>query len=153
MAFSRSVLSKVPGFDTELGAGALGFGEEILFGWQLARAGFHISGAFQARVYHYFDISRTSKANMVSAARQLARSNAYIDYHWRHLDIRSAIPKLAVSYVAYRLTLAHCRLRGQPGRAAAVEKEYAYRSAYYDFFHKLSGQPRKYDHYGLNKVY
>ncbi len=49
MVFHRRVLSKVPGFDTDLGAGpgSLGFGEETLFSRQLTEAGFRIIGLFE----------------------------------------------------------------------------------------------------------
>jgi hypothetical protein len=55
MGFSREVLSKVPAFDTELGPGALGFGDEMLFSWQLLEAGYQIHGALDVAVEHHFE--------------------------------------------------------------------------------------------------
>ena len=39
MGFHRSVLKRVPAFDPELGGGAMGFGEDTLFSWQICEAG------------------------------------------------------------------------------------------------------------------
>ena len=82
MAFSRAVLQKVPRFDTELGPGALGFGDETLFSWQLLRAGFRLKGALDVAVEHHFDPDRLSRASFLNAARLHGKSNGYLKYHW-----------------------------------------------------------------------
>lgn len=83
MAFHRRVLGKVAGFDTELGAGALGFGEETLFAHQLLAAGFRIGGA-DVTVLHHPDERRISEADLLGAAEKRGRSHAYIAHHWHH---------------------------------------------------------------------
>ena len=50
MALSREVFAKVPGFDPELGPGALGFYDDTLLGWQLQEAGYTIGSAFDVVV-------------------------------------------------------------------------------------------------------
>jgi len=89
MGFRRSVLERVPNFDTELGPGsALGLGEDTLFGWQLLEAGFKITYARATSVLHGFDSSRLRRMIWLSEARKHGRSNAYIQYHWKHEDQR-----------------------------------------------------------------
>lgn len=78
MCFGRHVLSRVPRFDPNLGAGARGFCEESYFALQLTRAGFRIAPAFDVAVEHHFDPSRLSRDAFLSATRKLGRSMAYI---------------------------------------------------------------------------
>lgn len=54
-AFSRSVLNKVPAFDPELGPGALGFCDDVLFSRQLVNAGYRLTAVFDYPVTHHFD--------------------------------------------------------------------------------------------------
>lgn len=84
MAFSKSVLAKVPGFDTELGPGALGFADDTLFCWQLQKAGYHIGSALDTVVEHHFDPARLSRASFLFTAAKLGRSLAYLAHHWEH---------------------------------------------------------------------
>ncbi len=88
MAFSRKVLARVPAFDAALGAGALGFGEDTLFAWQVREAGFRIAGALDVCVEHHCDASRLQRSSWLDRARHLGQSMAYVDYHWRHKTIR-----------------------------------------------------------------
>jgi glucosyl-dolichyl phosphate glucuronosyltransferase len=87
MGFRRPVLERVPAFDTELGAGALGFSDDTLFGWQLAEAGFRIGYAPAARVIHHLNASRLGRTEWLDASRNRGRSEAYLRYHWEHSDI------------------------------------------------------------------
>ena len=89
IGFRRSVLERVPVFDTELGPGALGFADDTLFGWQLAEAGFRIGYAPSASVIHHLDASRLRRTNWLKASRERGRSQAYLRYHWEHSDIRN----------------------------------------------------------------
>ena len=85
MAFDRSVLKRVTGFDQELGPGRLGFGEDTLFARQLVVDGHVIlHGDDDTTIEHHFDPSRlTPRAFRESAARR-GRSKAYIAVHWGH---------------------------------------------------------------------
>lgn len=85
MAIARHTLSKVPGFDVELGPGArLGALEDTLFSWQLRQAGFRIVAAPGAAIEHHFDPQRLTREAFVDMARRRARSLAYIRHHWLH---------------------------------------------------------------------
>lgn len=92
MAFHRRVLDKVPGFDVELGAGALGYGEETLFSFELLAAGYILSGALEVAVEHHFDLDRLTEANLISMARKMGRSDAFITHHWHHRKVLRNIP-------------------------------------------------------------
>lgn len=93
LAFSRSVLERVPAFDTALGPGALGFEDEVLFSWQVREAGFRVVGAFGSPVEHWFDARRLQRASLARYMLAQGRSKAYVEYHWQHQDLRR--PRLA----------------------------------------------------------
>jgi glycosyltransferase involved in cell wall biosynthesis len=87
MAFGRRVLGRVPEFDVELGPGALGFHDETLFSLQLGRAGYRLSAALDVVVEHHFDPARLDRQGVLGIAERAGRSEAYVDYHWRHRKI------------------------------------------------------------------
>jgi GT2 family glycosyltransferase len=99
MAFHRRVLGKVPGFDIELGAGALGFGEETLFSWQLLGAGFKLVGALDTAVEHHFDLKRLTDEGLVDSALKMARTRAFTIYHWEHRRLWLALPRLILCHL------------------------------------------------------
>ena len=84
MAFSRTVLSTVPAFDTHVGPGRLGFAEETHFAERLLRAGYRIADAFDVEVEHHCDPSRLHRTSFLSSAERLGRTMAHLHYHWRH---------------------------------------------------------------------
>ena len=87
MGIRRSVLERVPGFDPELGPGALGLGEETLFSKQLVEAGFKIKYAPNAVVVHRPGELRLRRGDWLNTARKKGRQAAYVSYHWEHNDI------------------------------------------------------------------
>ena len=89
MAFHRRVLRAVPLLDTELGPGALGSGEEILFCLQLKQAGFRIT-AVPVTIEHHFEPSRLLYRAWKKRAWIEGRIEAYYCYHWLHGDVRFA---------------------------------------------------------------
>jgi len=95
MSFHRRVLDRVPGFDLELGPGALGFHDETLFSWQLHEAGYNIVGALNVVVEHHFDRNRVSRQGILDLARKFGRSDAFTFHHWEHQKLRRVLPKLA----------------------------------------------------------
>ena len=103
MAFRRSVLEKVRGFDSELGPGALGLGEDTLFGWQLVEAGLKVGYAPQAKAVHQLDSSRLQRVKWLSEARKHGRTDAYLCYHWEHTDMRS--PRIKAMLYGAKLSL------------------------------------------------
>jgi glycosyltransferase involved in cell wall biosynthesis len=89
MAISRSVLEKVPAFDTELGPGRLGFWEDSLFSFQIKQAGYKIRAAFDAVVEHHFDESRLERTSFIDRVSKEGRCRAYVAHHWQHRDLTS----------------------------------------------------------------
>ncbi len=89
MAFSKQVLERVPAFDTELGAGALGFVEETLFSRQLLAAGYRLVAAYDVPVEHHFDPSRLNYQFLLKMAQGHERSNAYVAWHWEHKNYKA----------------------------------------------------------------
>jgi glycosyltransferase involved in cell wall biosynthesis len=92
-AFQRRCLQRVRQFDFELGPGALGFGEDTLFGHQLVDAGFKMQYAKRAAVVHQPDKSRLTRRAWLQTARLRARSEAYVLHHWEHGEVRSSALK------------------------------------------------------------
>jgi len=107
MAFSRSVLESVPGFDVRLGPGATGYGDDTFFALQLRARGLRIADALDVVVEHCFDPHRLLRPNWLRMARNVGRTRAYIAYHWEHHDSPSARKGLVLS----RLRLAAWRVR------------------------------------------
>jgi glycosyltransferase involved in cell wall biosynthesis len=89
MGFHRSVLKSVPAFDPEVGPGARGLGEDSLFGWQLVEAGYKIEYVPKAAAIHQPDASRLRRFYWLDDARKRGRSDAYLAYHWEHVDIQN----------------------------------------------------------------
>jgi GT2 family glycosyltransferase len=103
MAFSRKVLERVPSFDTELGPGRLGFGDDTLFCYQLMAAGYRVVNASNACVKHHFDPNRLTRASFLATARKQGQTEAYLDRHWRHRIEKW--PRLRATWAMARLAL------------------------------------------------
>ncbi|HTJ00113.1 MAG TPA: glycosyltransferase family A protein [Dongiaceae bacterium] len=89
MAFTRAVIRRVPGFDPELGAGALGFKEESLFFKQFQKAGFRLAKQWGLPVEHHFEPNRLLHASFVDTARRRGHSDAYLRHHWSHETVEN----------------------------------------------------------------
>jgi glycosyltransferase involved in cell wall biosynthesis len=87
MAFSVQVLKHVPEFDVELGPGALGFSDDVLFSWQVESAGFPIFGV-SSEVEHHFRADRLLRSALLKRAEQEGHVAAYLSYHWLHSNMR-----------------------------------------------------------------
>lgn len=152
MAFSREVLQDVAGFDTELGAGALGMGEETLFAVHLRQAGRRIAGALDVQVEHHFEESRLLRSSFRASAEKFGRSSAYFKYHLEHAPVRFPVLRLA----QYLLELALWRLTHWPEWHTAEgmpvrEMELLENIALYRQYLIEGRRPRNYDAYGLVK--
>jgi glycosyltransferase involved in cell wall biosynthesis len=99
MAFHRRVLARIPGFDLELGPGAIGFGEETLFCRQMLEAGFKIAGAGEVAVEHHFDLTRLSSDSLIAIAQSMGRTHAFIFHHWQHQQSRIARLRLFLAKI------------------------------------------------------
>jgi glucosyl-dolichyl phosphate glucuronosyltransferase len=103
MGFHRSVLEQVPSFDPDLGAGAIGSGEDTLFGLQLAEAGYRIEFVADARASHHFDVERLKHRRWLSDAAKRGRTEAYIFYHWEHREIVGAARRRLSYWIRLKL--------------------------------------------------
>ena len=146
MAFSRRAADTLGGFDPELGAGALGFGEESLFAERLGDAEFRIRGALEVSVAHHFDLSRLTVPALVKMAERMGRSTAYLDYHWSQADARPARSKVRRA----RLLLTWEQLlrpwRSFSGRKTWQITQRVMNLAYWQQRAVYEGQPRRYPH-------
>jgi glucosyl-dolichyl phosphate glucuronosyltransferase len=151
MAFSRTVLDKVPAFDEELGPGALGFWEDSLFSFQLKRAGYRLSFSGAAIVEHHFDQSRLSRSAFLDRAAREGCSRAYVAHHWEHRTLSS--PRKEAALLALQLA----KQRMIQGKAAQSEGAPEWELDLVMHFHLYKQylverkRSRNYDAYGLTK--
>ena len=152
MGFRRAVLERVPAFDSELGAGALGFAEEALFGWQLVEAGFRIQYVRAASVIHHLDESRLRRADWLDGARKRGRTEAYLSYHWEHADI--TFPRLKGLWYGTKLWIRRL-LQPPPGLyeegCQLWEMSYVHQMEKARHFRLEQKRPRHYSRRGLIK--
>jgi glucosyl-dolichyl phosphate glucuronosyltransferase len=144
-AVHRSVFERVPAFDPELGPGALGLGEDTLFGWQMIDAGFKIQYASKAVVVHQPDKLRLSRGGWLNAATQFGSSKAYLLHHWEHVEIRAARAKWL--WLCLKLTLRRLVQRPPPLKSEGCppwELSYVYNSAMLRRYCIERLRPRKY---------
>ena len=88
MAFSRRVLARVPGFDTELGPGGKGHADDTLYSYQLEQAGYTLRMALETAVEHHLSEDRLTRKSYASLARRHGEFNAYVARHWFHSEPR-----------------------------------------------------------------
>jgi GT2 family glycosyltransferase len=153
MAFSKKVLEKVPGFDTELGPGALGFEDDTLFTRQIVAAGYRLGCALDVCVEHHFDESRLSRDGFFERSRRAAMSWAYVAYHWEHQLIR--FPRLRLAKAMLRLMYKRLRNRRDMRRDEGVPSwEIDVVCGVYFYKQHLAERGRKfnYEKHGLVKV-
>ncbi len=154
MSFARCVLEKVPRFDTELGPGALGFGDDSLFSRQLLIAGFRLQAALEVRVEHHFDASRLTRAHLLKAAWQRGQVSAYTKHHWEHLTLERPLYRLARAVLRLRWWRFRKRaqLRQLPEGAPAWELAQLWEVSLYRSYLRERKKPRKYRKHGLAKL-
>lgn len=84
----RRGLATAIGFDEELGPGALGSADDVLFNLRIKAAGGRIVGCPGPPVVHHVDESRLCRDQMLGLAASQGRSHAYLWRHWLHSDLR-----------------------------------------------------------------
>jgi glycosyltransferase involved in cell wall biosynthesis len=114
MAFSRKVLDSVPYFDIELGAGAVGFGDDSVFSWCIVQKGYRLVGAPDAAVTHHPDSNRLLRLPFLQMVEKSGRTIGYLNYHREHRNIKGAYLRLAKNC----LLLQVLRCLKRPGRIA-----------------------------------
>jgi glycosyltransferase involved in cell wall biosynthesis len=152
MAFSRHLLETVPAFDPELGPGALGFGEETLFSMQMIKAGFRLVGRLETTVEHHFDEERLTRETFLGIAERSGRTNAYLQYHWEHLDL--ATPYLYELWIGAKLKLRRVLSCTSGRRAEPMPWEIVYTRELHFCrqFQREIRRPRNYEKFGLVKL-
>jgi len=153
MAFHRRVLERVPRFDEELGPGALGFGDDSLFSWQLERAGLRLGRAPEAVVEHHCEESRLLRQHYLASARKHGRTQAYLCHHWKHGTI--TMPRLrygfALAKMLRRRIISRSDTRLVEG-CAEWEISLTTELEKYRSFVKERQRPRNYEKFGLTKL-
>ena len=152
MGFRRSVLERVPAFDPELGPGALGFGEDTLFSWQLCEAGYRLCRIPEALVVHHFEPARLLHAQWLAAARNRGRTSAYLLHHWQHGKLK--LPLFRYYYLSAKLFIR--RILQPPPKpdeegCPPWEMSYLAEMELCRQFIKERRRPRNYARHGLKK--
>jgi hypothetical protein len=153
MGLHRSVFQCIPGFDTELGPGISGFGEETLLTWQMEKAGLRLKWVPAAVVVHHPDVSRLSRAQWLNGSRKRGASMAYILHHWQHDQIKR--PLVRYYYLSAKLLIR--RMLQPPPKpneegCPPWEMSYAAEIEMCRQFIKERRRPRNYAWYGLKKI-
>jgi glycosyltransferase involved in cell wall biosynthesis len=152
MGFHRSVLDRVPAFDSEIGPGALGLFEDTLFSLQLAEAGFRLRYIAEAVVVHHPDPTRLIRRHCLSSGRMYGAGMAYVLYHWQHDKV--LFPRLSYCYVGLKRRLRLLLHPPSPLEAEGItpwELSYVGQMEKYRQFIVESRRPRNYTKRGLRK--
>jgi glycosyltransferase involved in cell wall biosynthesis len=153
MAFAAKVLKRVPGFDPELGPGALGFGDDSLFSQQLVQAGYKVVYLPEVAVTHHFDESRLLRTSFLDSATRHGRTWAYRGYHWEHNTVKFPHMRLLRARIRFAYWyLRHWRQTRRTEGCASWEMPLRQDIFFLKQWMKESKQPRKYEKYGLVKL-
>lgn len=150
--FHRCVLDKVPAFDPELGAGALGFCEDTLFSLQLREAGYRFASAFETVIEHCPAPERALPASMEVRADKGGQAQAYLFHHWFHStsgEVSQFCLKQFLCLAYLHLRLRGCSLSTLPRETRLVHRFCA--STLHHFW-ALRNCPRHYTRHGLIKL-
>jgi glucosyl-dolichyl phosphate glucuronosyltransferase len=157
MAVARSVLEKVPAFDTELGPGSptgLWSGEETLFSWQVLQAGYRIKLHKEVCVEHHFDPRRLRREAFIARAIYSGRSHAYLAYHWQHKPIKWPLLRFLKAWLRLMSYQACAKLRpkGQAEGIELSEFDRVHGVHFYRQYLRECQRPRNYARHGLVKL-
>jgi glycosyltransferase involved in cell wall biosynthesis len=153
LAFSKEVLAKVPGFDPELGTGALGAEEESLFFRQLVRAGYRVATALEVAVEHHCDEKRLTRSSFLNTARYGGRSLAYFEFHWQHVHLPS--PRWQLAKLLLKLARYRVRAWREVYRKSIPTWDEIVLVKQIEFYRQYlieRKRPRNYEKYGLMKL-
>jgi len=151
MAFRRYVFDKVPAFDNELGVGALGSNEELLFADQLLEAGFKIGKSAASPAEHHCSLSLIRHENLVRRAYNMGRSAAYIAYHWAHDEAPIGKVQAKRAWLGYLKRKLKTGKRGEDG-IESFEVDYHVGRGYGDQLRIEMKRPRNYAKRGLRRL-
>lgn len=141
MAARRDVAIAV-GFDEELGPGARGFADDVMFNLRLKGAHYRLVGCVGPPAEHNLSEDRLSYLQMKSLAERNGSSHAYL---WHHL-LGSNLGLLRVRRLRAQAQLMLERVRHRPDPAAISEREYdlLYDISFLSALRKEKLRPRKY---------
>jgi len=74
--------ARMVGFDEELGPGARGFADDVLFNLRLKAGGMRVVGVRSTPAEHFLDPARLTREAMLDLARRNGESHAYLWHHW-----------------------------------------------------------------------
>lgn len=103
MAFRRQVATRIGPFQTELGPGASGLGDDTLWGFLILNAGFKLVYASDAYVEHHFDEGRLSREYFCEWARRSGESNALMSVNW--LGNAPRHPRVLYGWIAAKMAV------------------------------------------------
>ena len=154
MAFARRVLEKVPAFDLEIGAGALGSSEEALFTRQLLTAGFRLVAAGDdSTAEHHCGQQRLTRSALTNVLIRQGRGQAYVDYHWKHCRDWFSTFRGAKSWLGLCGLRILRRLRGDRNSVIGrLEARWLWRCSYHQQMMLEARRPRQYERFGLEKL-
>ncbi len=144
MAFRRSVLDRVPGFDPEIERGSDSF-----FSEQLRAAGCRLAFV-DLNVEHQFEEKRLLRASFLSAACKMGSASGYIAWHWDHKKVNK--PRL--QYYLFTAALALYRLANpRPSAEGCSESEIrlVQKVAFFRQYYIEARRPQNYERRGLVK--
>lgn len=150
MAFRRSALQDLGGFDSLVGPGTpYAACEDVLFSLQFYRAGYKIKSVPEVVVEHHPDPVRLTRTRLWEQPQGEGRTSAYIQHHWEHQTIRLARVRLLKHLSAYALK----KLTPWPRRGAGSASELGLvrEIAFYRQYLRERKLPHRYPPHGLYK--
>jgi glycosyltransferase involved in cell wall biosynthesis len=108
------------GFDEELGPGARGFADDVMFNLRLKAEGHRLVGCTGPPVEHHLSADRLNYESMKRLAQNNGSSHAYLWHHWLHDDLNL----LHVRYLRAKARLAWMRHRHPRDEGSISEHEY-----------------------------
>jgi glucosyl-dolichyl phosphate glucuronosyltransferase len=152
MAFLRSVLHKVPHFETELGPGGSGQRDDTLFSHQMLRAGFRILQS-ECEVEHHFEENRLLRRAWLGHGEASGRSSAMLCFHWEHQDVRWPVFFRILWGMALTLhRISHPLAKMEQEGCGRVEIRMVEQVAFYKAYLQYKNGTRKYARYGLAPI-
>ena len=145
MAVRRALALRFP-WDEDLGAGRLGFAEDMLFWFQVRSVRARISKATGAPVVHHFKEDRLLRSSLLRASEAAGRSEGYLWHHVLHSEVSLLRTRLAW----FRLRTAVHRYRNdffgrQVEGAPETTLETAFKLGLVQQLHAERGRARKYE--------
>jgi glycosyltransferase involved in cell wall biosynthesis len=117
---ASTMAARAIGFDEELGPGARGMADDVLFNLRLKAGGYRLTGSPGLPVEHHLSPDRLRYEPMRKLAQSNGSSHAYLWHHWLHDDLGL----LSFRRLRARVRLAWVRARGPRDTEAITEREY-----------------------------